>query len=86
MPEKSQKCREWSRWHLLLLIQCVAVLWPPWFNAADPHLAGIPFFYWYQLAWVLIGAVLTGIVHVATDKTTTPQAGLPGNRRTLCKT
>jgi hypothetical protein len=25
--------------------------------------AGIPFFYWYQLLWVVIGAVLIAIVY-----------------------
>jgi hypothetical protein len=24
----------------------------------EPELGGVPFFYWYQLAWILIGAVL----------------------------
>jgi hypothetical protein len=28
---------------------------------------GIPFFYWYQLLWVIIGAVFTAIVYFATD-------------------
>jgi hypothetical protein len=29
--------------------------------------AGIPFFYWYQLLCVIIGAVLTAIVYFATE-------------------
>jgi hypothetical protein len=28
--------------------------------------AGIPFFYWYQLLWVVIGALLTAVVYFAT--------------------
>ncbi len=28
---------------------------------------GIPFFYWYQLLWVIIGAVLTAIVYFRTE-------------------
>ena len=31
--------------------------------ASDPELAGIPFFYWYQFAWVLVAAVLTLVVY-----------------------
>lgn len=57
----------WSWWYLLLLIQFVAVLWPPFYNAAKPALFGIPFFYWYQLLWVILGAILTATVYVATE-------------------
>jgi len=28
-------------------------------------LAGIPFFYWYQFLWVILGAALTAIVYFA---------------------
>ena len=53
-------------WHLLLLIPYVAVLWVPFYNAVEPRLFGFPFFYAYQLAWVVISSVLTGIVYLAT--------------------
>lgn len=55
----------WSWWYLLFIIQCVAVLWPPFYNKAEPAWLGMPFFYWYQLLWVIIGAVLTAIVYFA---------------------
>jgi Protein of unknown function (DUF3311) len=29
---------------------------------------GIPFFYWYQLLWVLLGAALTAIVYFMTER------------------
>ena len=50
-----------------LLIQFVAVMWPPFYNRVEPALIGMPFFYWYQLAWVIVGAVLTAIVYFATE-------------------
>ena len=59
--------RGWSYWYLLLLIQFVAVLWVPFYNSAEPYLAGVPFFYWYQLLWIIIGAVLTATVYFATQ-------------------
>jgi len=59
---------KWSWWYLLLVIQALAVIWPPLYNRAEPAWEGIPFFYWYQLLWVIIGAVLTAIVYFATDK------------------
>jgi hypothetical protein len=60
--------RGWSWWYLLFVVQLVAVLWPPFYNKAEPAWIGIPFFYWYQLLWVLIGAALTAIVYFATEE------------------
>jgi hypothetical protein len=53
-------------WYSLLVVQFVAVLWPPFYNTAEPYWHGVPFFYWYQLLWVLVGAVLTAVVYFAT--------------------
>jgi len=49
---------------LLLIIPLVAMLWVPSYNTLEPELADIPFFYWYQLAWILIGAALVVIVYL----------------------
>ena len=57
----------WSWWYLLFVIQYVFVLWPPLYNRVEPSLGGIPFFYWYQLLWVIISAILTAIVYFATE-------------------
>jgi len=65
-PRSARGRRALSWWYLLFLIQFVAVLWPPFYNRADPHWLGIPFFYWYQLLWVIIGAACTAIVYLAT--------------------
>ena len=54
MDEKAHERSGWSWWYLLLIIQFVAVLWPPFYNSAEPAWAGIPFFYWYQMLWVII--------------------------------
>jgi hypothetical protein len=66
MNQWTERRSTWSWWYLLFLIQFVAVLWPPFYNSVEPTLMGIPFFYWYQLAWVIIGAILTAIVYFAT--------------------
>lgn len=45
-----------------ILLAC-AILFPliPQLYASDaPRLGGMPFFYWYQLLWVPISAILTG--------------------------
>jgi hypothetical protein len=52
----------WAR--LLLIVPFIAMLWVSSYDSADPMLAGIPFFYWYQLLWILIGAVLIGFVYL----------------------
>jgi Protein of unknown function (DUF3311) len=53
-------------WYLLLLVPFIAILWVPFYAGAEPMLAGIPYFYWYQFLWILISAVLTAIVYFAT--------------------
>ncbi|MBV8723799.1 MAG: DUF3311 domain-containing protein [Alphaproteobacteria bacterium] len=48
--------------YLLLILPFIATLVPWIYNRAEPSLFGLPFFYWYQLAWVLITAALLGFV------------------------
>jgi hypothetical protein len=57
--------RVWP-WYLALLVPFVGTLWVPFFNALEPSLGGVPFFYWYQFLWIGIGAALTGTVYFAT--------------------
>lgn len=66
-PEIPSPPRNWSWWYLLFVVECLAVLWPPFYNKVEPQWHGIPFFYWYQLLWVVIGAGLTAIVYFATE-------------------
>jgi hypothetical protein len=50
----------------LLVVPLVAVLIPPFYNFGSPAIGGMPFFYWYQLAWIAGVAVCTAIVYFAT--------------------
>jgi hypothetical protein len=68
MREPTRQPREWSWWYLLLLVQFVAVLWVPFYNRAEPSWLGVPYFYWYQLLWIIIGAILTAIVYFVTER------------------
>jgi len=43
---------------LLLLVPYAATMFVPSYNRIQPELAGIPFFYWYQLLWIVIGALI----------------------------
>jgi hypothetical protein len=49
-------------WYLLLVLPLIGTLVPPIYNRASPALFGMPFFYWYQLAWVIVTAALLGLV------------------------
>ncbi|MFJ8625413.1 DUF3311 domain-containing protein [Kitasatospora sp. NPDC093550] len=44
---------------LALLVPIVAMLWVASYDKTGPALAGMPFFYWYQLMWVPLSAVFT---------------------------
>ncbi|MDG9721885.1 MULTISPECIES: DUF3311 domain-containing protein [unclassified Streptomyces] len=48
---------------LCLAAPFVAMLWVGSYAKTDPAFIGIPFFYWYQMAWVLISTVLTVIAY-----------------------
>jgi len=49
---------------VLLLIPCVALALVPTYSHETPRLWGWPFFYWYQVLWVLITPVLTYSAYV----------------------
>jgi hypothetical protein len=66
--DRESRRSAWSWWYLLFVIQFVASLWVSFYNRVDPTWIGIPFFYWYQMLWVIIGAILTAIVYFATDE------------------
>jgi hypothetical protein len=51
-------------WVLVLLaLPYVFLLIPQIYARIDPRLWGIPFFVWYQFAWVIVGSFITLIVY-----------------------
>jgi hypothetical protein len=62
------RLRFWPR--LLFLIPFAAMLWVPSYNRVEPELGGVPFFYWYQLGWILLGAAVVLLVHVIESRIT----------------
>lgn len=50
----------------LLVVPFVATLVPPFYARRAPELFGFPFFYWYQLLWIVISALLVWGIYVAT--------------------
>lgn len=63
-PRENERGSRW--WYLLLLIPFVAMFWVSSYDKLEPSWAGVPFFYWYQLLWILIGAALTAFVYLMT--------------------
>lgn len=55
-------------WYALLALPLLGLLYPPLYATRDPELAGIPFFYWYQFAWVIVAAALVCVVYLATRR------------------
>ena len=58
---KARRRRRW--WYLLFLAQLGAIVWPPFYNKAEPAFAGIPFFYWYQFVWIPVTSLLIWLVY-----------------------
>ncbi|MEV0111862.1 DUF3311 domain-containing protein [Streptomyces sp. NPDC050844] len=48
---------------LCLVAPFVAMLWVSSYAKIEPTFIGIPFFYWYQMLWVLISTLLTMIAY-----------------------
>jgi hypothetical protein len=54
----------WIAIAVLLLASLVGTLWVPFYARATPKLGDFPFFYWYQLIWVPIVAVLSSLAYL----------------------
>jgi hypothetical protein len=57
-----------ARWrrvsvYAAFLIGVLVSLWVPLYNRVDPSIAGIPFFYWFQILWIVVLAVVTAIAY-----------------------
>ncbi|HEV2273570.1 MAG TPA: DUF3311 domain-containing protein [Acidobacteriaceae bacterium] len=66
MPASNNKQRS-RLWYWLLLLPLFGLLFPGIYARSTPALFGFPFFYWYQFAWVLITAAVTGLVYLLTE-------------------
>jgi uncharacterized membrane protein len=47
-----------------LVAPFIAMLWVNSYARVEPTFIGMPFFYWYQMLWVAVSTVLTGIAYV----------------------
>ena len=65
MPSDPKTGLRWSNWNLLLLVPLLMLI-TPWFNFDQPRLFGMPFFYWYQFAFVPLGVLCVALVYIKT--------------------
>jgi hypothetical protein len=65
-----QKALHISAWNLLLLVP-IFMVFTPMFNFDSPRLFGMPFYYWFQFAWVPVGVICVGVVYFKTKDTPT---------------
>ena len=59
---------------VLFLAQFVALLWLGTYATESPTFYGIPFFYWYTILWLIIGAISMGVAFALLG-----QGGQPGS-------
>jgi Protein of unknown function (DUF3311) len=52
--------------YCLLLGECLVILIPSIYGRLTPKLFGFPFFYWFQLLWILVAMAVTGVVYLLT--------------------
>jgi len=53
---------------ILTLIPFIFLMLVPTYNKTEPELGGLPFFYWYQLVWLIIAAILFYIAALLWNK------------------
>ena len=66
MTHSGPPARRTGAWILVTILLLVAVLGTlivPIYARSAPKLGSFPFFYWYQLLWILLGALLILVVY-----------------------
>ncbi|MCD2192977.1 DUF3311 domain-containing protein [Actinomycetospora endophytica] len=67
-PAPAAPAFRFRAWNLLLLVPLISLI-TPLFNTTEPRLAGLPFFYWFQMAVIPLGILCTLAVHLLTRRT-----------------
>jgi hypothetical protein len=54
----------WVAVTILIVIGIAGTLWVPIYARTTPMWGDFPFFYWYQLIWVPVVAILSGLAYL----------------------
>jgi hypothetical protein len=57
-----------SFWYWMLVLPLLGLLFPGIYARSTPALLGFPFFYWYQIAWILVTGLLTAAAYFAGER------------------
>jgi hypothetical protein len=72
----------WTLIAVLLAAVLIGTLWVPIYNRTTPALGSFPFFYWYQLLWVPVVALVSWLAYLLSKRawrdTTAPPAAPAG--------
>jgi hypothetical protein len=58
----------------LLVIPYISVFWVSEYNKVTPDFMGVPFFYWYQLLWVVISMGILAIAYFSLREVAQPES------------
>jgi cytochrome bd-type quinol oxidase subunit 2 len=67
----------WAVVTVLLVVAIMGTLWVPIYARSTPKLGPFPFFYWYQLIWVPVSAVLCWICYLLLRSEPRPRGVVP---------
>lgn len=48
---------------VLFAVVVLVTVWVPFYNRIEPAWHGIPFFYWFQIAWIVVAAGVTVLAY-----------------------
>ncbi len=65
---------------VLLTVAIIGTLWVPSYARSTPRLGPLPFFYWYQLIWVPVAALLCWTCYLLLRTRPTARHGGGGRR------
>jgi hypothetical protein len=60
---------------VLLVLPFIATLWVSSYSHVGPRLGGFPFFYWYQLLWIILSVICTYSAFVLVQREKRANAG-----------
>lgn len=66
MSSSQPRSRSVLTW--ILVLPLVGLIFPGFYARSTPELLGFPFFYWYQIAWVVLTGLLTAIAYFAGER------------------
>ena len=71
----------WTLIAILLVAVLIGTIWVPIYNRTTPTLGSFPFFYWYQLLWVPVVALVSWCAYALSRRAQrgTAPAGPAGN-------